>query len=90
MGNGEVEEVDGDVIGGSVQNRGHHEDGRIMHRWNALYLYQLELPELLSDCFCMSFQSGVVFCNSKAIRGWLCQDTENQMLEFKFRVYQSM
>ena len=52
-------------------------------------LYQLELSVLVSDCFHMSFQSGVVFCNSQVIRALPCQEIKNQMLEFKFRVYHS-
>ena len=52
--------------------------------------YQLVLPELLSDCFRMSFQSGVEFCSSQVIRGFPCQDTANQALELEFRVYHSM
>ena len=57
---------------------------------NALYLYHLELSKLFSDCFHMSFQSGVVFCNSQVIRGFPCQETENQALELEFRAYHSM
>ena len=53
-------------------------------------LYQSELPKLLSDYFCMSFQSGAVFCNSHMIRGFPCQETMNQALELEFRVYHSM
>ena len=50
-------------------------------------LYQLEFSVLLSDCFHMSFQLGAVFCSSQEIRGFPCQETVNQMLEFEFRVY---
>ena len=50
-------------------------------------LYQLEFSVLLSDCFHMSSQLGVVFCNSQAIRGLLCQDTANRTLELEFKVY---
>ena len=53
-------------------------------------LYQLVLPELLSDCFHMSFQSGVAFCNSQVIRGFPCQETVNQAPELEFKVYHSM
>ena len=52
-------------------------------------LYQLELSELLSDCCCISFQSGAVFCCSQAIRDFPCQEIENWMPEFEFRVYHS-
>ena len=51
--------------------------------------YQPEFSALLSDCFHMSFQSGVVFCNSQEIRGFPCQATTNQTPELEFRVYQS-
>ena len=50
-------------------------------------LCQLEFSMLLSDYFCMSFQSGVVFCSSHETRGFPCQDTTNQMPELDFRVY---
>ena len=50
-------------------------------------LYQLVLPELLLDCFHMSFQSGEVFCSSQVIRGFPCQETMNWVLELEFRVY---
>ena len=50
-------------------------------------LYQSVLPELLSDCFHMFFQSGAEFCNSHMIRGFPCQETMNQMPELEFRVY---
>ena len=53
-------------------------------------LYQLEFSALLSDCFCMSFQSGAVFCSSQVIRGFLCQETASQTLELEFRVYHKM
>ena len=53
-------------------------------------LYQSVLPELLLDCFRMSFQSGAEFCNSHAIRGFPCQETTNQTLELEFRVYHNM
>ena len=53
-------------------------------------LYQLELSVLLSDCFCMSFQLGAVFCSSQVIRGFPCQETENRMPELEFKVYHSM
>ena len=52
-------------------------------------LYQSVLPELLLDCFHMSFQSGVVFCSSQAIRGFPCQDTTNQPPKSEFKVYHS-
>ena len=51
--------------------------------------YQLEFSVLLSDCFCMSFQLGAVFCNSQEIRGCPCQETANRMPELEFSVYQS-
>ena len=50
-------------------------------------LYQPEFSVLLSDCFCMSFQSGAVFCGSQEIRGFPCQETTNWTLELEFRVY---
>ena len=50
-------------------------------------LYQLVLPKWLSDCFCMSFQSGAEFCNSHVIRGFPCQETANWTPELEFRVY---
>ena len=53
-------------------------------------LYQLELSVLFLDCFCMSFQSGAVFCSSQEIRGFPCQEITNWMPELEFRVYQSM
>ena len=53
-------------------------------------LYQLEFSVLLSDCFHMSFQSGVVFCNSHAIRGFPCQEIMNWTPKLEFRVYHSM
>ena len=49
--------------------------------------YQPEFSVLLSDCFCMSFQSGAVFCSSQEIRGFPCQDTMNRMPELEFKVY---
>ena len=53
-------------------------------------LYQPELSALVSDCFCMSFQSGAVFCSSRTIRGFPCQETTNWMPELEFRVYYNM
>ena len=52
--------------------------------------YQPEFSVLLLDCFRISFQSGAVFCNSQAIRGFPCQETVNWMPEIEFKVYQSM
>ena len=57
---------------------------------NALYPYQLEFSALLSECFHMSFQSGAVFCNSQAIRGFPCQEITNRTPELEFRVYHRM
>ena len=57
---------------------------------NALYPYQPEFSMLLSECFRMSFQSGVVFCSSQEIRGFPCQETTSQMPELEFRVYHKM
>ena len=81
--------MEGNFVGRGVEDGGHCEDGRIMLEWNTLYPYQTELPELLLDCFHMSFQSGVVFCNSQAIRTHPCQLIENWTPEFEFRVYHS-
>ena len=53
-------------------------------------LYQLEFSVLLLDNFCMSFQSGVVFCNSQEIKGFPCQETMNWMPELEFKVYHNM
>ena len=50
-------------------------------------LYQLEFSMFLSDCFCMSFQSGVVFCSSQEMRGFPYQETTNWTPELEFRVY---
>ena len=50
-------------------------------------LYQLEFSILLLDCFYMSFQSRVVFCNSQEMRGFPCKETANQTPELEFRVY---
>ena len=47
-------------------------------------LYQPEFSVLLSDCFHMSFQLGVVFCSSQEIRGFPCQETANWMPELEF------
>ena len=49
--------------------------------------YQLEFSMLLSDCFCMSFQLGAVFCSSHEIKGFPCQETTNQTPELEFKVY---
>ena len=57
---------------------------------NALYPYQPEFSVLLSECFHMSFQSGVVFCSSHVIRGFPSQETASRMLELEFRVYHRM
>ena len=57
---------------------------------NALYPYQPEFSMLLSECFHMSFQSGVVFCSSQVIRGFPCQETLNRMPELEFSVYHKM
>ena len=57
---------------------------------NTLYPYQLEFSVLLSECFRMSFQSGVVFCSSQVIRGFPCQETASRMPELEFRVYHKM
>ena len=61
-----------------------------MHGGTPYILHQLELPELDSDCFHMSFQSGAVFCNSHAISNFPCQEIKNWILEFEFRVFHSM
>ena len=58
------------------------------HAYGTPYiLYQLVLPELLSDCFLMSFQSGAVFCSSQVIRDFPCQETKNRTPELEFKVY---
>ena len=58
-----------------------------MLRGTPYILYQPEFSVLLSDCFCMSFQSRAVFSSSHEIRGFPCQDTVNQTPELEFRVY---
>ena len=81
--------MDGDLISGGVQNRGHDKmEGSMLHGTPYIF-YQLELSMLLSDCFCMSFQSRAVFCSSQVIRGFPCQDIMSWTLEFEFRVYHS-
>ena len=82
--------MDGNFIDRGVQDGGHNEIGGSILYGTPYILYQLILPELLLDCFCMSFQSGVVFCNSQEIGGFPCQDTTNWVLELEFRVYHSI
>ena len=55
----------------------------------AYILYQPEFSMLLLECFCMSFQSGAVFCSSHKMKGFPCQETTNWMPELEFKVYQS-
>ena len=86
LGVGEAEEMDGDLVGGGVQDRG-HVGWRGPMFGGVLYPYQPEFPSLLSDCFLISFQSGAVFCSSQAMRGFPCQETENQTPELEFSVY---
>ena len=82
----EAKEVDGDFGCWGVEDRGHNELGSML-KGTPYILYQLEFSVLLSDCFCMSFQSGAVFCSSQEIKGFPCQDTMNRMPELEFKVY---
>ena len=78
--------MDGDFECGSVEDGGHNELGSMLS--GAPYiLYQPEFSVLLSDCLCMSFQLGAVFCSSQEIRGFPCQETVNRTPELEFRVY---
>ena len=45
--------MDGNFIDGGVQDGGHNEIGESMLYGTPYILYQLILPELLLDCFCM-------------------------------------
>ena len=62
--------------------------------WSALYPYKPEavslLSGLLSDCLCISFQSGVEFHISNLIRGCAYKESPRQTPVFELRVYQSM
>ena len=89
MSDREAEEVDGDLGCGSVEDGGHTKLG-IMLVGMPYIFYQPEFSVLLSDCFCMSFQSGAVFCSSQAIRGFPCQETASWTPELEFRVYYKM
>ena len=76
-----------DFIGGGVQDGGHGKmEGSMLHGMPYI-LHQPELSMPVLDCFCMSFQSGAVFCSSHAIRGFPCQETVNWTPELEFRVY---
>ena len=77
-------------IGRSVEDGRHDEKEGSMLYGMPYILYQPELPELLSDCFHMSFQSRAVSCNSQEIKNFPCQDTVNQTPKFEFRVYHNM
>ena len=88
LGSREAETVDGDFVGGGVQNQGHSKmEGACLSEH--LISFTSQSSVLLSDCFRMSFQLGVVFCSSQEIRGFPCQETMNRMPELEFRVYQS-
>ena len=88
LGDWEVKEVDGDFDCRGVEDGGHNELGSML-KGTPYILYQPEFSMLLSDCFCMSFQSGAVFCSSQVIRDFPCQVTKNQTPEFKLKVYHS-
>ena len=87
LGDGETEEVDGDLVCRGVQDRGHIEWRRGRIRGRAFYPYQPEFSALDSDCFRISFQSGAVFCSSQEMRGFPCQETANRTPELEFNVY---
>ena len=76
-----------DFIGGGVQDRGHSKMEGSMLYGTPYILYQPELSMPVLDCFCISFQSGAVFCSSHEIRGFPFQETMNRMPELEFRVY---
>ena len=86
LSDGEAEEVDGDFVGGGVQHRGHSKLENMLHG-TPYILYQPEFSVLISNHFCMSFQSGAVFSNSQEIRAFSCQEIVNWILELEFRVY---
>ena len=79
----------GILLAGVFKIEGMSNEGGVM-LGNALYPYQPEFSVLLLECFCMSFQSGAVFCSSQVIRGFPCQEIASWTPELEFRVYHKM